>query len=974
MINGRNGENDFTNINGNGKSVVDYIIVPHEQLDKYRNFKVHTMSTLINRVNMQGHLRSSEHSVLQVTLQTEIAMRSVSSADSPTTRDRYKLNDITASFLNCESSFQQLMDTIHRIEQCLLEERDVQLAYTEFVDLIKREMDTKLPKRKQSKPGTSHNPHKSRAKPYWTSELQALWDDVCKTERLWLNNKRGVNGSSLKEDFRVSRKKFDKLNRQCKRKYLLDQQKQLQEDFENYDNPRNFWSKIGRLGLANDRKTSIPWEVKDCNGQIYTDRNTVLHKWKTDYECLFNAGQDNPHFDKTHLENVIKINRDPGTASFPTLDCSILNCPISREEVRMSVYKARARKAPGADEIPSEVLRNDSCIDILFRIIKYCFDDGRVPNEWTKGIINPIFKGDDPSNPLNYRPITLLSVPCKIYTDILNRRFTQWLEANYVLYDGQNGFRKGRSCLDHIYTLYTVINNRKLDNKDTFVCFVDAKKAFDTVNRDCLWYKLMSIGINGKFLNAVQSLYDNVSCTVRVNNCETDWFSVTQGVKQGCVISPTLFSIYVNDLAVELDNLNCGVSLQETLNISVLLYADDIAILSETEAGMQTMLNKLDDWCRKWRITVNETKTKVLHFRPKARIATDIIFKCGNQKIDVDSSYKYLGFWMNEFLDMKFSIREIAKSASRALGAIYSKFLCAGGMNISVYTKLVETMVEPVLFFCSGIWGHTNFSEIESVLNKAGRYFLGVTKHCSNVSSRGDLGWNSCEVKQRVETVRLWCRLKNMPEHRIIRRIHERSLPKSRTWERKMQKFSETHNIEELMLTENPNKTVCISTVRDILTEKDNTKWYQKLMSNGNAENGNKLRTYRQYKSVFKTEHYVKCNMDRGHRRVLAKFRSCNLPLAIETGRYNRPKTPVSERLCNYCHMDSIEDETHFLVDCEFYSDLRFNLFQSAQNINDRFKYYESIDKLIWLMNCNDLQFQLAKVLFKMNKRRFLVT
>ena len=95
---------------------------------------------------------------------------------------------------------------------------------------------------------------------------------------------------------------------------------------------------------------------------------------------------------------------------------------------------------------------------------------------------------------------------------------------------------------------------------------------------------------------------------------------------------------------MELNNLNCGVSLQATLNISVLLYADDIAILSETEAGMQTMLNKLDDWCRKWRITVNETKTKVLHFRPKAKIATDYIFKSGNQKKDVDSSYKYLGF------------------------------------------------------------------------------------------------------------------------------------------------------------------------------------------------------------------------------------------------------------------------------------------------------------------------------------------
>ena len=141
---------------------------------------------------------------------------------------------------------------------------------------------------------------------------------------------------------------------------------------------------------------------------------------------------------------------------------------------------------------------------------------------------------------------------------------------------------------------------------------------------------------------------------------------------------------------------------------------------------MQKILDKLNDWCCKWRIIVNETKTKVLHFRPKAKSATDYIFNCGDKKVDVDSSYKYLGFWMNEYLDMKFSIREIAKSASRALGAVYSKFLCAGGMNISVYIKLVETMVEPILFFCSGIWGHINFTEIDSVLSKACRYYLGV--------------------------------------------------------------------------------------------------------------------------------------------------------------------------------------------------------------------------------------------------------
>ena len=175
---------------------------------------------------------------------------------------------------------------------------------------------------------------------------------------------------------------------------------------------------------------------------------------------------------------------------------------------------------------------------------------------------------------------------------------------------------------DHIYTLHTIISNRKSENKDTFVCFVDAKKAFDTVNRECFWFKLMSIGIKGKILNAIQSLYDNLSYTVRINNQETDWFRVTQGVKQGCVISPTLFSIYINDLAKELEDMQCGLTIQETMHIPVLFYADDIAIISFTEGGMQQMLDKLNDWCNKWRVVINQTKTKVLHFRPKAKNVT----------------------------------------------------------------------------------------------------------------------------------------------------------------------------------------------------------------------------------------------------------------------------------------------------------------------------------------------------------------
>ena len=94
------------------------------------------------------------------------------------------------------------------------------------------------------------------------------------------------------------------------------------------------------------------------------------------------------------------------------------------------------------------------------------------------------------------------------------------------------------------------------------------------------------------------------------------------GCKAGLCNFADLFSIYVNDLAKELEDMQCGLTIQETMHISVLFYADDIAIISETEDGMQQMLDKLNDWCNKWRIVINENKTKILHFRPKAKNVT----------------------------------------------------------------------------------------------------------------------------------------------------------------------------------------------------------------------------------------------------------------------------------------------------------------------------------------------------------------
>ncbi len=182
---------------------------------------------------------------------------------------------------------------------------------------------------------------------------------------------------------------------------------------------------------------------------------------------------------------------------------------------------------------------------------------------WQKGIINPIPKsGDkDPRMPLNYRGITLTSHMYKIYCTILKFRLTKYLEDNNILVQEQNGFRKMRSCLDHIFSLISTIENIYERRQSTFVYFVDMQKAFDTINRVCLMEKLRNIGVNGYMYNAMKNMYENVSCSVRVNGLTTERFDVELGVKQGSISSPTIFSIFVNDLAGEIKDLKAGIDI-----------------------------------------------------------------------------------------------------------------------------------------------------------------------------------------------------------------------------------------------------------------------------------------------------------------------------------------------------------------------------------------------------------------------------
>ncbi|XP_071136614.1 uncharacterized protein [Mytilus edulis] len=970
MINGRKGKQDLTCISKRGKSVVDYIFTTHENLNSCIDFNVKTMSDITDSLDLQECSQIPDHSVLQAVIKREAFVPHNTLLKYPTNLKRIpnkpKSYQIPNDFLNDDNAREKIEQTINKIENALADRRDVDEAYSNLFQLIDSEVISKIGYKSAHDDQHKITSRKSKYKPYWNENLQEHWENACEQEKVWLKCKIcGPKKKHLREHFVTARNDFDKLLRKEKRNYQLRQQKEL-FDLSKESNTRDFWRKIGKLGIAKDRRDKIPMEVRLPNGNISKDINVVYETWKNEYEHLFNTSDG--EYDEGFL-TFIQQQVDHDLVNNIENNSDTLNSDISYQDVEKSVYRAKLNKSDGLDQICAEFLRNNSCVDMIFRIVKFAFDNGVVPETWNQILINPILKPDkDNRDPLGYRGIALMSIPCKIYADILNVRLSSWLEDNNILADEQNGFRKDRGCMEHLYALTTLITNRKIERKSTFACFIDAKKAFDTVNREMLWYKLMALGINGKFLKGLQSLYVDVRYAVKINGYMTDMFNVNLGVKQGCKLSPTLFSVYVNDLADEINSLNLGIPINADSMISILLYADDIVLLAPDEESLQQMLNIVHIWCLKWRLCINFDKTGVVHFRSGSSPRSNFDFSCGNTVVKYDSKYRYLGMWIDEHLDWKFTVREVRKSASRALSALYTKFIACGGMDFDIYEKLYENLVQPVLLYGSSIWGISEHKQLETVQNRACRYFLGAFKNSTNLAVRGDMGWTTVKTKQNIEVMRLFFKLSNLEDDRIVRTIHETSKAKQRSWHSRvlaLLRKSELNFLINLNITTKQK----LRMAQDKLTAIDQEKWLIDVFDDKNSVNGNKLRTFRRFKNNCKTSLFVKTINFRDHRRILfLNFRCGSLPLAVETGRYTKPTTPLCDRLCLFCNNNFIETEQHFLIDCNFYSDIREELFNYINALNNTFNAFNSDEKFDFIMNCDHAKVLLAKTLHLMFK------
>ncbi len=226
---------------------------------------------------------------------------------------------------------------------------------------------------------------------------------------------------------------------------------------------------------------------------------------------------------------------------------------------------------------------------------------------------------------------------------ILNTRLDNFFSANEKIHASQIGFKQKSRTMDHMFVLNTIIKAYKQKRKRVYACFVDFRKAFDTVPRVGLLLKLKRTGCSQLFYSLIKDMYSHVNLAVKTRGKVTNYFKSEIGVCQGDVLSPNLFKIYINDLASTLHTSRSPVTIGNT-KIPCLLYADDMVILSESEVGLQEYIDYLSKYCRKWGLTVNDKKTQIACFNSPQNATSNMNIKYNGCNLKQSNEYTLARF------------------------------------------------------------------------------------------------------------------------------------------------------------------------------------------------------------------------------------------------------------------------------------------------------------------------------------------
>ena len=403
----------------------------------------------------------------------------------------------------------------------------------------------------------------------------------------------------------------------------------------------------------------------------------------------------------------------------------------SIEELSKEIDRLPSGKAPVKDCIPAEVIKSgkSDLLVPLYKLLIQCWKEGSVPQDMRDANIVTLYKNKgDRCDCNNYRVISLLSIVGKLFARIVLHRLQ--ILADWIYPESQCGFRSKRSTVDMIFSLRQLQEKCREQNQPLYLAFIDLTKAFDLVSRDGLFKMLPLIGCPPRLLSIVRSFHDGMMSTVQFDGDMSAEFGVKSGVKQGCVIAPTLFGIFFALLLKHaFKSPTDGVYLYSRsdghlfnisrfraktkirpVTIRDLLFADDAALVSHQQDGLQSLMDRFSDACDLFGLSISQNKTQVMgQATPSPPCIT-----VNGEELEVVHQFQYLGSTTTDTLsldvDLNKRICKVSTTLSKLTKTVWENKHLTIPTKISVYKACVIS----TLLYGSESW--TTYSTQEQKL------------------------------------------------------------------------------------------------------------------------------------------------------------------------------------------------------------------------------------------------------------------